>query len=125
MAHRPFVLAALLGIVPAAPLAGQVSRRPPTPSEEAADSADLRDDARRAQAAFERRRVRLLPLSGFGPGYGGSCDEVVGRFCITNEDGDWNPPPESDELTRARETLLAALDSLQALVPGDGWLLGQ
>jgi len=118
-------LSALLGMVLAGPLGGQVLRRPPAPSEEPVDSSDLRNAAKRAQAAFERRRVRLLPPTGFGVGYGGECTEIVGRFCVTSEDGYWSPPPEPEQLTQAREKLLVELDSLQRLVSGDGWLLGQ
>lgn len=39
--------------------------------------------------------------------------------------GDWYPRPELVEAEELREELLFLLDSIQALVPGDDWLLGQ
>ncbi|MFQ5538081.1 MAG: hypothetical protein ACE5GJ_11610, partial [Gemmatimonadota bacterium] len=89
----------------------------------AIDSADVRGRARAEQARFERRRVRYFPLT--HASYGGSCDERVGRFCTWFEEGEWYPRPEAPEITGMREELLAYLDSVARLVPGDGWILGQ
>ncbi|MBT8489188.1 MAG: hypothetical protein KJO65_10230, partial [Gemmatimonadetes bacterium] len=45
-----------------------------------ADESEVIDEARRAQARFENRRIRHLPVS--YSGFGGPCDEVVGRICV-------------------------------------------
>src|SRR5690606_2490718 len=76
-----------------------------------------------AQARFEIRRVRHLPRALDGPH--GPCDEIVGRFCTWYDEGEWSPEPEDPEIGRMRAGLLAELDSLQPLAPGDGWILGQ
>ena len=52
-----------------------------------AQEADVVDEARRAQANFENRRIRLLPDS-IG-GFGGPCDAVVGRICVGSGGGEW------------------------------------
>ena len=76
-----------------------------------------------AQARFERRRIRHLPVG--HDGFGGSCDEVVGRICVTFGEGEWYPRPEDRAIVRERRLLLARLDSLQRLAPRDSWILGQ
>lgn len=101
----------------------QVTEIPPDTTEIVADSSDLASVARAAQSRFERRRLHHLPVS-FGVG-GGTCDERVGRFCIRYTEGEWYPLPEKPEIVELRGDLLATLDSLQAHLPGDGWLLGQ
>lgn len=88
-----------------------------------AEEADVLGEARRAQARFENRRIRLLPVS-IG-GFGGPCDEVVGRICVGFGEGEWYPEPEHPEITRLRRELVAELDSLQGLAPGSSWILGQ
>lgn len=104
--------------------AAQTVRTPPGRDvQEVADSSDLLSAARRAQATFERRRIRFLPLA--RQAYGASCDENVGRFCSWYEEGDWHPEPEPPEVVELRDELLRALDSLAAEVPGDDWILGQ
>jgi len=87
------------------------------------DPADIVSVARAAQSRFERRRIRLLPLS-YEP-FGGSCDEVVGRICTTYGEGEWYPQPERPEIIALRSELLAELDSLQRLAPDAAWILGQ
>jgi hypothetical protein len=87
------------------------------------DSTDVLGRARREQSRFERRRIPYLP-STFA-GRGGSCDETVGRFCTWYDEGDWFPEPEAPEIVELREGLLAYLDSVQAMLPGDAWILGQ
>ncbi|HET9949692.1 MAG TPA: hypothetical protein VFQ22_12275 [Longimicrobiales bacterium] len=88
-----------------------------------ADSDEVLDAARSAQARFESQRLRHLPLGG---GNGRSeCDEVVGRLCLWYGDGDWHPEPEPEEVTDLRDRLLATLDSLQRLSPADPWIVGQ
>ena len=88
------------------------------------DSVQAHRHARNLQARFERLRVRELPRV---PG-GGSpeCDEIIGRLCLGGEDyGDWEPKEESEQTVAARAELLAGLDSLGALLPGDHWIFGQ
>lgn len=79
--------------------------------------------ARMAQASFERRRIRYLPIT--LDGFGGDCDEIIGRICTTYSEGEWYPVPEHDEIVRLRTQLLQRLDSLQDLAPGSDWILGQ
>lgn len=120
------VLAALTGLgalSTAADLRAQVVRGAPDTSRVVVDSSDALSVARAAQARFERRRVRLLPTT--WESFGGSCDEVVGRICVTFGEGEWYPQPEDPEIVMARRALLTELDSLQALLPGDSWILGQ
>ena len=79
--------------------------------------------ARDAQALFERRRLRYLPE--VYPGSNGPPDERIGRFVTWYGEGEWYPVPEHPEIVSLRSGLLAELDSLQRLSPGDGWILGQ
>jgi hypothetical protein len=90
-----------------------------------ADSVAVHKAARAAQAEFEFFRVAHLPWSR-GESHWGRCDVVVGRFCFWfAEDPGWRPSPESPAIARARLALAGALDSLGALLPGDGWIAGQ
>ena len=106
--------------VPRAPL-------PWTPARQmqfATDSADARDHARRLQSRFESRRLRHLPrtLGGSHP----SCDDIIGRLCIwDDDDDDWTPRDEPHAIVALRAELLAALDSLARIIPGDHWVFGQ
>jgi hypothetical protein len=51
---------------------------------------------------------------------------VVGRFCFWHdEDDSWRPYPEAGPIQAARTRLIHRLDSLAALLPGDGWITGQ
>ncbi|HEX6746010.1 MAG TPA: hypothetical protein VF092_01760 [Longimicrobium sp.] len=93
-----------------------------------ADSARVLRDARRAQAAFERVRFTHLPWTmDSGAGGAGTCDEIVGRFCIwkTDTEEDWKVPPEHAEVVRERDSLIADLDRAAAASPGDAWVAGQ
>ncbi|HET7583833.1 MAG TPA: hypothetical protein VFK13_02940 [Gemmatimonadaceae bacterium] len=93
----------------------------------APDSAHVRRDAERAQERFERIRIQELPWVWDG-GSSGSCDERVGRFCLTFDDADdepWTPPPETERVQEARDTLLARLRDAAARVRGDWWISGQ
>ena len=123
----------VLGAVPSS-LPGAAPWRAPPPAPQIvtsgsdtaavlADADDVRGQARSAQARFERRRQRYLPRT--FASLGGACDERVGRFCITSGEGEWIPEPEPDDVVALRDELLAELDSLQALAPDDGWILGQ
>lgn len=86
------------------------------------DSAAIEAAARSAQATFEQKRRRRLPIrrSEYGP-----CDEHVGRFCHWFEDRNVDPRPEPASIARLRLGLLARLDSAFARLPGSRWLSGQ
>ena len=124
-AVRALAVLALLGAVARAPAAAQVVGRDEAPLPEPVDSADVHGRARREQATFERRRNRLLPYA-FGAVRGGdSCDEIVGRFCLWFDEGEEKPIEEPEGVAKIRDQLLAYLDSVQGLLPADGWVLGQ
>lgn len=107
----------------AAGAGGQIPTGPVDTSTVVVDSADVFSVARGAQASFERRRIRYLPLS-IGS-FGGSCDEIVGRLCTTFDEGEWYPTPEDQRIVDSRKELVGQLDSLQGLAPGNAWILGQ
>jgi len=90
-------------------------------ANDAADS--LRDlgRARSAQASFERARRYSLPESG---GSDGRCDVRLGRYCWWYDEVPVPLPPEVDLVSRRRDDLLAMLDSVAALHPGDEWIAG-
>jgi len=113
----------LAAVVVAVPISGQSVSRPDEGALEPEDSTDVLGRARRAQGRFERLRVNHFPL--VFAGGGGSCDETVGRFCTWYDEGDWAPEPEATEIVTLRQELIAYLDSVQGLLPGDGWVLGQ
>lgn len=88
------------------------------------DSAHVHRQARDAQAAFERVRLRYAPEA--DAGWGGSCDELLGRLCLRlTETGDWWPEAPDPATVRARGELLAELARVGRTVPGDAWVLGQ
>ena len=67
--------------------------------------------AKEAQARFERfREDRIPPELG---GFGGGCDELVGRFCLRFESGEdeseWSVPDEPVEFGMARVRVLREL----------------
>ncbi len=86
------------------------------------DASRVLDQARAAQARFERTRRASLPITPTG---GGRCDERVGRFCYWYDPGEPPPPPEPPRIAAARAELLATLDDLAALAPADPWIAGQ
>ncbi|MCG6954537.1 MAG: hypothetical protein LJF04_00975 [Gemmatimonadetes bacterium] len=118
-------VAILVGADGLTPAGAQTAARPDAGKEqEVPDSADLHGGARREQRRFEQARFRYMPFT--TGSYGGECDERVGRFCVWwGDDPHWTPKPEAPEVTADRDTLLMRLDSIQRLVPGDGWVLGQ
>ena len=121
--NGPLFAGALLALgLPAASM-GQVATGVRDTTILVADSSDLRSHARAAQARFERSRTRHLPAT--IETFGSVCDEHVGRFCSWYEEGDWYPTPESPQIRELRVDLLATLDSVQAGLPGDDWVLGQ
>jgi hypothetical protein len=125
--HNPLALVGSLSLLIAPPLlstavAGQETVRFTSVSE-AVDSADVRDRARSAQARFERYRRLHLP-STWG-GWGGQCDEVIGRMCMRYGEDDWEPVTEAPEVRAAREELLMELRGAGDRIPGDTWITGQ
>ena len=118
---RAFILTAVLaGLVSATPLG--LSGQEVNP-----DSLDLLEKAREAQARFERYREQRIPpeLGGFG----GGCDDIIGRFCLrfgNGEDEDeWEVPEEPVEFGMARVRVLDELAEIGEDIPGDSWVLGQ
>ncbi|MGE0159369.1 MAG: hypothetical protein AB7T31_08135 [Gemmatimonadales bacterium] len=105
------------------PVGGQVARGSLDTTVVVADPGDALGAAREAQASFERARERYLPVR-LGSS-GGECDEVVGRFCTWYDEGEWVPVEEPEPLRILRAELVSTLDSIQALVPSDAWVLGQ
>ncbi|MFN2420314.1 MAG: hypothetical protein ABR527_02885, partial [Gemmatimonadota bacterium] len=123
---RSFRLHAAVGGLFAAVFVAPVGleARPQTPGGASRpDSTEVRDVALDAQAAFERARVRRLAWT-----YGRSsqpCDEIVGRFCLWDDGGGWEPKPEDPDIAVGREQLLDRLAELARAFPGDEWIAGQ
>ena len=92
------------------------------------DSVALHEEAKEAQARFERFREERIPpeLAGYG---GRGCDEIVGRFCLRFEDGEdeaeWTVPEEPVEFGMARVQVLRELAEIHDQIPRDSWILGQ
>lgn len=76
--------------------------------------------ARRLQGDFESMRRRLLPFDDI---QGAGCEAIVGRYCYRQQIT--APPPEAPVVVAARTRLLATLDSIGTMLPGDRWILGQ
>jgi hypothetical protein len=88
------------------------------------DSAAVHRQARELQRRFERFRRESLTMKLGGRGSG--CDETVGRMCWRHDwNPDWEPDPPQPEVSEKRRELLASLSELNAIVPGDGWIMGQ
>ena len=107
-------------------LAGQLAPWGRATAAQLPDSQHILRSARAAQADFESIRRHNLPKE---PGHGGAdCDVQIGRFCYWYDDDaePQRPPPlESEAITRARDRLLATLDTAALALPGDEWLAGQ
>ena len=86
------------------------------------DSVDARRKATTAQARFELVRRQNLPLSYTGSG---ECDARIGRFCQWNNEYDTIEARLPRVIRRAREGLIALLDSAAHRSPRDGWITGQ
>ena len=87
----------------------------------------LREDPReagiRAQAEFEKfRRMNLPRFDGRRPR---DCQERVGRFCYWYDEKQMELSKEEPQVAQARERLIALLDSIGRLQPGDNWVNGQ
>lgn len=91
---------------------------------ERSDSLRLLNAAHAVQSRFERSRNMLLPrLEGDG---GHQCETVVGRMCHWQEDADdGDPAPEPRAISRDRLALIGKLAHLNAVSPGDNWILGE
>jgi hypothetical protein len=122
----------LSGLLLAGLAAPPVGAQAPTPRDSGRlaltprDSARLNRMARSEQNRFEYTRRHNLPWA-WGGG-GGTCDERIGRFCLTYGDDDddgWEAPPEPEDIARARGRLLERLDSAARAIPGDAWVSGQ
>ena len=87
------------------------------------DSVEARRKASGAQARFEFVRRQNLPRSNYGPA--GECDARIGRFCQWNNEDDTVEAKQPRAIKRAREALIASLDSAARKAPRDGWITGQ
>ncbi len=87
------------------------------------DSARTDRAMRGAQRDFEWHRRMNLPWTSGGSG--GACDARIGRFCYWHGTTPDTAPPEPATIVRARDRLIARLDSAAARLPGDGWMAGQ
>jgi hypothetical protein len=87
------------------------------------DSVEARRKASGAQARFELVRRQNLPRSNYGPT--DTCDARIGRFCQWNNDADTVEAKQPRAIKRAREALIASLDSAAKKAPRDGWITGQ
>jgi len=86
-------------------------------------SEDPREAGIRAQAEFERyRRLHLPKFDGRRPS---SCQETIGLYCYWYDEKSLTLPADLPEVVAARDRLLAVLDSVAALQPGDNWISGQ
>ena len=104
-----------------APRANSLSSQVPPDTVQVEPQTTIRD-ARNAQRRFEIDRARWLPATA-SPRYG-PCDEVLGRMCLRDDEGDdWYPGPEDPRIERAREELLDVLAAAGTRV--DPWILGQ
>ncbi len=115
----PLTLLAMAFQLQTASIGGPGAARPSATAE--ADSARDARRARDAQAGFERTRRSNLPWEG---GAGDRCQVRLGRFCWWYDEYAPTLPPEKETITERRAQLLAALDSLGRLHPGDDWLAG-
>jgi hypothetical protein len=86
-----------------------------------ADSTRDLKAARSAQASFEFARRNSLPEE-YAPS--GRCDVRRGNYCWWYEEFPVKLPPEPNSIVRRRLGLIATLDSLGELHPGDDWIIG-
>lgn len=92
-------------------------------AQPAVDSAAVLRTGRAAQARFENIRRANLPRVMGDPGH--PCHANIGRFCSWTDRSDTLAPKEPPKIGAARTELLARLDSVIALLPGDPWAYGQ
>ena len=103
-----------IAALPARPAQGVSATHP-------ADSTRDLKAARSAQASFEFARRSSLP-EGFASR--GQCDVRLGRWCWWLDEVPPKLPPEPSSIGRRRAALIATLDSLGDLHPGDDWIAG-
>lgn len=81
--------------------------------------AQVRRTATRAERYFERLARRLAPIK-MSSSDGRSCDEIVGRFCLTYDSGRMpEPDPEPGAVVDARRHAIEALRHAFSYMPGD------
>src|ERR1700674_3838838 len=85
------------------------------------DSLQVLREAQHAQWDFERHRRFDLPS--IYSNTGAPCD-LIGRFCVRHGGIAFERIP-LENLSESRESLLRALDTAAALLPGDDWIAGQ
>ena len=79
----------------------------------------VRRTARSAERNFERLARRLAPIK-LGGSDGRSCDEIVGRFCLTYDSGRLpEPEPKPGPVIDARRDAIEALRHAFSYMPGD------
>ena len=84
---------------------------------------DPREVGIKAQTEFERfRRMNLSRFDGRRPR---ECQEQVGRFCYWYDEKSVEMPKELPVVVQRRDQLIALLDSIGRLQPGDNWISGQ
>lgn len=93
-----------------------------SPSTDPSAPAGVRS-VRSAQIWFERIHADSLPSA--HSGRPSTCDEQVGNVCYWYDEKGPPPPREPASITRARDTLIAMLDSAAARTPGDRWTVEQ
>lgn len=96
------------------------SSAPATPT----DTVSPFELGRRAQRDFELFRRLHLPYQSTGRSPS-QCDERVGRFCYWYDERSPGAPPEPGEITAKRNVLIALLDSLGHIAPGERWIVAQ
>ncbi len=87
------------------------------------DTTHLRSNLKRASAEYERAIRRYAPhrLTG-SPS---SCDEIVGRFCLTYDVGPQPaPPPEPESIKRVRADAIEVYQRAVRLLPRDSTVSG-
>lgn len=105
-------------------VAFQIAAGTPAPAVRSSpDSAKLVRSVRSAQASFEAYRRTRLPRGETGTG---ECDVHIGRYCYWRGDDDGEqPPPENPAIRTQRDALIAQLDTVATILPGDVWVIGQ
>ncbi|MGQ0560615.1 MAG: hypothetical protein ACT443_01925 [Gemmatimonadota bacterium] len=86
-------------------------------SAQTADTARLFRDAAHAEGDYEHSVRRHAPFSA-REAPSGTCDEIVGRYCVTYDAGRETLPAEPAEITAARERAIATLAEAAELTPG-------
>ena len=115
----PLRAAALATLLASAGLTAQEAPAPVTP----ADSSRMVEEMRERQRDFELFRQSRIPVD---PERGAqTCDEQIGRICIWfGGEGEADYPPEPDETTDARASLIGRLIQTAERIR-DPWVTGQ